>query len=500
MSAVLSIDRISMRYAQNLSEGNGLVWNPGDKVEGITNLLMTFFMAASQFILGGRASILFLQISGIFLILTNALVIMKISRFIFHNDKSMTNETHATTAFALGILFYPLNYWALMGMETGLLALLVSCLYFTVLKNVEKAEISWPFIWLIILSFLTRPDAPAILIPAIIYREYHLIKISKRTIPAIELTTVATLMAMIFLARYTYYGEIVPNTYILKVTGMPLLDRISNGANFTKPFIISFSLPIILATINIIRSYSKEKLILFAAFFCAVLYQIWVGGDAWDYWRFVSPAVPLLLLLTIRPLMRFSGKIPQSQIEPNTWYNKVGFTRTVFVSLLLFLVFIPSNFQFRKQISFNKKPFQTKSNRINYDTALILKYICSDKATVGVFWAGTIPYVSGLTAYDMLGKNDKYIARLSPDPQVAWANMKGVPGHNKYDLEYSIKGKQPTYVQDYKWWKQNMYDYVMANYIIVQEGDLEMYLRKDSDEVRWERLRIVSKGRYTVIW
>ena len=36
---------ISMRYAWNLSHGSGLVWNPGEYVEGYTNLLMTLLMA-----------------------------------------------------------------------------------------------------------------------------------------------------------------------------------------------------------------------------------------------------------------------------------------------------------------------------------------------------------------------------------------------------------------------------------------------------------------------
>src|ERR1035437_4307958 len=36
---------ISMRYARNLAEGHGLVWNPGERVEGYTNLAWTLFMA-----------------------------------------------------------------------------------------------------------------------------------------------------------------------------------------------------------------------------------------------------------------------------------------------------------------------------------------------------------------------------------------------------------------------------------------------------------------------
>lgn len=36
---------ISMRYARNLAEGYGLVWNPGERVEGYTNPLWTLWMA-----------------------------------------------------------------------------------------------------------------------------------------------------------------------------------------------------------------------------------------------------------------------------------------------------------------------------------------------------------------------------------------------------------------------------------------------------------------------
>jgi len=36
---------ISFRYAQNLVDGNGLVFNPGERVEGYTNLSWTLLMA-----------------------------------------------------------------------------------------------------------------------------------------------------------------------------------------------------------------------------------------------------------------------------------------------------------------------------------------------------------------------------------------------------------------------------------------------------------------------
>ena len=45
---------ISFRYARNLATGHGLVWNPGERVEGYTNFLWTLLMAAPAATWGTR--------------------------------------------------------------------------------------------------------------------------------------------------------------------------------------------------------------------------------------------------------------------------------------------------------------------------------------------------------------------------------------------------------------------------------------------------------------
>ena len=37
---------VSMQYGRNLARGNGLTWNPGEAVQGYTNLGVTLVMAA----------------------------------------------------------------------------------------------------------------------------------------------------------------------------------------------------------------------------------------------------------------------------------------------------------------------------------------------------------------------------------------------------------------------------------------------------------------------
>src|SRR5437870_1391035 len=45
---------ITLRYGWNLAHGNGLVWNPGERVEGITNLGWAVYSAALAVFLDRR--------------------------------------------------------------------------------------------------------------------------------------------------------------------------------------------------------------------------------------------------------------------------------------------------------------------------------------------------------------------------------------------------------------------------------------------------------------
>src|SRR5512145_3515033 len=70
---------ISMRYAYNLAHGNGLVWNPGERVEGITNPLWTGIMALIHFLpVGLNQTGLYIQILGASLLTLNLFLVKKL--------------------------------------------------------------------------------------------------------------------------------------------------------------------------------------------------------------------------------------------------------------------------------------------------------------------------------------------------------------------------------------------------------------------------------------
>jgi hypothetical protein len=108
-----------------------------------------------------------------------------------------------------------------------------------------------------------------------------------------------------------------------------------------------------------------------------------------------------------------------------------------------------------------------------------------------VIFAGTIPYYTGLLAVDFLGKTDPVIAALPADDsgRVGWNGMRSVPGHNKYDLEHSIKRRQPTFIQTARWGGQNLGAWADEHYETVHHMGVRLMLLRGSEHVDWSKLR-----------
>jgi hypothetical protein len=132
------------------------------------------------------------------------------------------------------------------------------------------------------------------------------------------------------------------------------------------------------------------------------------------------------------------------------------------------------------------------ANRTHTNTALAVTALTQPGATVGVIWAGTLPYYVDRYAIDYLGKSDPYIARLKADVSGSsgWGRQISIPGHNKYDLEYSIVELRPTYSQAFAWGYATVRPYFVENYVRVEyhgaAGTKTIFLLKDSPLVCWE--------------
>lgn len=471
---------ISMRYAWNFSHGNGLVWNVGERVEGYTNLLMTLWMAVATFLFEKSQAVLFIQVSGIIFILGSAFFSIKILDILGNSNETLPRYL----LLVMGLFYYPLTFWSLMGMETGLLAFLISAAVLCSILYVNnlKPGYLWGMSLCFGLAYLTRNEsilfaalAFAYLLPAIKSGSRHV----GFFLLAGGLYAVFVVGQLVF--RYAYYGEWVPNTYTLKLVGMSVHDRLVNGWGFILPFLQENWLLIILALAGTLLKLTRHKAILFTFFLTAVLYQIYVGGDAWPYWRITAPAMPLLFVLIMLLKQELNGRF---RFISNAAMNVL----LVMVSLAgLYL----ANARFINELLLQELPYQNDYARAHVDAAIALTELTEPGATVGVFWAGSLPYYVDRPAIDFLGKSDKYIANLKPDMsgQSQGFGMISIPGHNKYDLNYSIKGLMPTYVEEFDRGDQILTPWAKNYYVRVKYKGAKLYLLKDSPQVHWEKIK-----------
>jgi hypothetical protein len=296
---------VSMRYARNLADGHGLLWNPGQTpVEGYTNLLWTLWMAVLHLLPVPEAKIsLLVMLTSAALLLLNLVVVKRIADVMVPGVPAV-----AITAVILTGSFYPLIFWSLRGMEVGLLTLLIS--YGVLLALRLQAQFARAdFVRLVatmVASLLTRMDA---LVPVVILATFVALTVAKErrrsTAVVLIVAIVATIMAVTAF-RLTYYGDALPNTYYLKVTGVALSTRVSVGLRaFGLLLIVHLFAPVIVAGAAIVvarRQANRAAVALLAALVlgqCA--YSVSVGGDAWELYsfanRYISVVAPALFVL-----------------------------------------------------------------------------------------------------------------------------------------------------------------------------------------------------------
>ncbi len=488
---------ISMRYAWNLAHGQGLVWNAGQRVEGYTNLLMTLVMALAALLFNKSLAVLAIQLLGIPVVVLTAWLARDIAR-----DLRPIGDHNAV----LGILvtgavlfYYPLSYWTLMGMETGLLTLfLVAGVRFALrwLKTDRFLDLLGVSITSG-LAYITRNDAILLAAVTFAFLAWE-VTFGRRQAPRLKLVIYAGLITALFplaqtVFRLAYYGQLLPNTYFLKLTGIPLLIRLVGGARFVLGFLQQSWALLLLAFVGLLLNFRSTRLYLAGLMLVAIAYQIYAGGDPWPSWRLLSPAMPALVILAgdgaFSVFQRIGSAVSSSYV--------ISANACVVVLLSLAIADQP----FFGDMSVNAPTSAAIANRVNTNSALAINALTSPNATIGVIWAGTLPYYADRPAVDFLGKSDPHIAHLAADVSgsVSWAGMISVPGHNKYDLEYSIVKLQPTYIQAYSWGYQTVKPWVMQHYVRLEyhgvDGTKTIWLFRDSPLVCWK----ACEAEYTVV-
>ena len=283
---------ISMRYARNLTSGDGLVWNPGgERVEGYTNPLWVGFMAVFHFLpIASSKMSLLVQISGAILLIVNLIYVKKLAELL--SGSTLT----ALMSVILTAFYTPLNNWGLQGMEVSALVLIVSISLWLTLKYIRVNKFS-PLIYVLLgIGTLIRIDMAVIYIVVLIYLSVVLSDHRRQNLFwGLGFFVLFILSQTIF--RLTYYGDLLPNTFYLKVGGYPFTLRILRGIYVLFQFVWRFNWLLFLFPLSIlIFRRDREILLLFVVIIAQIAYSIYVGGDAWEHRggsnRYISIVMP----------------------------------------------------------------------------------------------------------------------------------------------------------------------------------------------------------------
>ena len=400
---------ISMRYARNLANGNGWVWNAGEHVEGYTNPLWTMLMAGCHLII---PSDLHTSLSVMILNIIISLWIL----WLLHR---LTDAFGGNSWVKAGVLFaFVLNRNLLsMSMAGFEIPLLTALMLWALLRIVSESKTGNPSVWtyvIIGIMALVRSDA---IVPAMLLTAYSFFLQKKKKQVLFYVIIMLVFPALHLLFRQLYYGEWLPNTAYLKVGQVE--SRWIPGLHYALGFMKAYFVYIAAAIFGLCFTRKKISLFLGGLVLLYSGYVVYAGGDAFHHYRFFLPVLPLLFL------MAFLG------IEKLHIRKKAQALMT-----LLFMAAMPMVFPGYSLLSLLPRPADIR----NVELGLMIRANTSPDARVADAWAGNPFYFSDRYGIDLLGKNDPVIARQP----VRDASAK--VGHNKFDYDYSLGQLKPDYV------------------------------------------------------
>ncbi len=443
---------ISMTYARNLVEGHGLNWARwGEPVEGFTHPLWTFLMVPVNVLpLPLRDRSLPVQILSLLILMGTVAAVRRLVLDHFSNEQAR----HWMPAAVLTAFYYPLAYWALMGMETGLQALLVVMAVHLALSAVHSGRDRHLLLWLVCTAaFLLRMDMLLLVVAVQLY-----VLLGGGLRPAGRRSWLAGL-AVFFGAsaayevfRWLYFHDLLPNTYYLKLTGVPLTVRVLRGLSVFTGFLrdhLLVLLPVGLGAGILLRR--NRRLALPAAVFilyCA--YDVYVGGDAWDgdfhmrANRFIAFVMPLVFVLLNAVLNEALAIRRMETVDGLT--GRLAAAAVTAVALLLvngLWLSALADESWREMTGTDRPPVADRHGRV---VASLLRFqqLVGPGALVGTAWAGIPAYFTDYRMIDILGYNDRAIAHMPAVVEISEDEFELFrPGHVKWDEQRLLKQQRP---------------------------------------------------------
>jgi len=399
---------ITFRYARNLVRGYGLVFNPGERVEGYTNF---FWVLLSAIPIALRADpFLAMRVFG--LLSYFAWIALCGTAFVDpRNQRPVARLLLAASALPVALVPDGLASFAGSGMETHFVALsllLVGLSQHVWLGRTKTLVVVRALAPLV--ACLTRLDAVVFVVAsvAVVFGESLARRATVRHMAsdlARRYGVCALGLASWLLWKWSYYHSILPNTYYAKAgdtaqwrAGIAYLRAFAAGS----PYVLVL-LPFLLIAATRLADPRPRSFARFAII-GLVLYGVYVakvGGDFMHY-RFMFEVLPVFLWAAFAGLVAVADRIPPVAIAGALLASALSFHHPV-VDLV-----------------YHQETMEEMNNCCGPGFVRMGK-LFGQVLPAGIRFsttaAGSIPYYADAFVIDQLGLTDEIVARTSGVPR-----------------------------------------------------------------------------------
>jgi len=370
---------ISYRYAHNLVEGHGLVFNEGERVEGYSNFLWVLLVAGAMKLGVASPEVatkVLGTLCGLLVVLLGPAAVARTTRL----------RGRACLLGALALAAWPpLAYWSISGLETSLFALLLTA-GLLVWLSARGARSGVAAGGLMAVATLTRPEAPLFWLGSLVLRLVCEGRAAARASAAYALAYLVPLAPWL-VWKIAYYGQVLPNTFYIKRRGGLWPPIRPGGVMYVEDFLSAHWGLIFWAALPLLvwpGLYLARRAWEFVA--PLALYLVWVAkvGDWMPEYRFLVPVAALWAGASVGALgtlWQAAHAAPQAH-QARRW-ARWAVAWLVFVALLHVGMF-----------SHGGSPV---------DTARLAARYVGPGDLIAVHDAGLVPYLTRARTLDMIG-------------------------------------------------------------------------------------------------
>jgi arabinofuranosyltransferase len=375
---------ISFRYAANLLDGHGLVYNIGERVEGYTNFLWVILLALFK----GVFRVDFLISSRILGVLAGASIFPLV--FALVREYSKRNDIALYFALVIALISnLSLPYWSIASLETAPFAAMILA---ALVAEYRKPDLTPA---LLIIASLLRPEGVLVFVVILLHRIW-----TERAFPTRYFIIYVLPLIPFAVFKYLYYGSLFPNPYYAK-SGVGI-EYIISGLGYLWYFtrtIGLFGVVFIVPLLAIKKLWGRFSLLyLFVGFYIA--YIVWVGGDVLKVYRFFVPIIPVLYFLFI--------------VGANELLSKIKFKArsAIYMTWLVAILFgFGSFFLSWDHIRYYGYAERRIVDKMSFVGGMLKEHI-GGNFSIAASTIGRLGYtLLGHRVIDMLGLTDSYIAR-----------------------------------------------------------------------------------------